>query len=145
MPWVWPQKKKKKKKKKKTKKLLSRSEYQLPIKPTLGHRALWSSLVAQWVKDHALTPQWLRSLLWHGFNPWPKNFCMPWARPKKKKKKNAHLFHWRYELTPNCNICWENKALWNMIYSRVSPPWYYWHLGLDNCCCRGLSYTLCDV
>ena len=22
------------------------------------------------------------SLLWHGFNPWPRNFCMPWAWPK---------------------------------------------------------------
>ena len=35
---------------------------------------LWSSLVAQWVKD-------LASLLWHGFDPW--NFHMPWAWPKK--------------------------------------------------------------
>ena len=30
---------------------------------------LGSSLVAQWVKDLALTLLWLRSLLWHGF--WP--------------------------------------------------------------------------
>ena len=36
----------------------------------------WSSLVAQLLKDLAL------SLLWHGFNPWPGNFHMPWAGPK---------------------------------------------------------------
>ena len=30
------------------------------------------------VKDSAL------SLLWHGFNSLPWNFCMPWARLKKK-------------------------------------------------------------
>ena len=29
-----------------------------------------SSLVARWVKDVAL------SLLWFGFDPWPKNFCV---------------------------------------------------------------------
>ena len=33
--------------------------------------------MAQWVKDPVL------SLLWHGFDPWPGNFCMPWAWPKK--------------------------------------------------------------
>ena len=38
---------------------------------------LRSSLVAQQVKGPAL------SLLWHGFIPWPRNFCMPWAGPKK--------------------------------------------------------------
>ena len=25
------------------------------------------------------------SLLRLGFHPWPGNFCMPWAQPKKKK------------------------------------------------------------
>ena len=33
------------------------------------------------VKDSAL------SLLWLGFDPWPGNFCMSRAWPKKKKKK----------------------------------------------------------
>ena len=36
------------------------------------------------VKDPALSLQWLGSLLWHGFSPWPGNFHMVWARPKKK-------------------------------------------------------------
>ena len=26
------------------------------------------------VKDLVLSLQWLRSLLWHGFDPWPMNF-----------------------------------------------------------------------
>ena len=46
-------------------------------------------------KDPALSLLWLRSLLWCGFHPRPRNFCMPKACPiptttkkKKKKKKN---------------------------------------------------------
>ena len=39
----------------------------------------WSSLVVQ-VKDPAL------SLQWYGFDPWPRNFHMPWVQPKTKKK-----------------------------------------------------------
>ena len=38
-----------------------------------------SSLVVQGVKDLVV------SLLWHGFDPWPRNFCMPWAQPEKKR------------------------------------------------------------
>ena len=34
------------------------------------------SLVAPWVKDPVLSVQWLKSLLWHGFNPWTRNFHM---------------------------------------------------------------------
>ena len=37
----------------------------------------WSSLVIQQVKGTVF------SLLWHGFHPWPRNFCMPQAQPKK--------------------------------------------------------------
>ena len=38
-----------------------------------------SSLVVQWVKDMVL------SLLWCRFDTWASNFCMQWARPKKKQ------------------------------------------------------------
>ena len=31
-----------------------------------------SSLIVQWVKDSALSMQWLWSLLWYGFDPWPR-------------------------------------------------------------------------
>ena len=39
------------------------------------------------VKDPALSLQWLRSLLWFRFDPWPRNFCLPQVQPKNKKKK----------------------------------------------------------
>ena len=42
--------------------------------------SMQSSLVAQWVKDPAFPLLWLRSLLWLGVQPWPRNFCMPWAQ-----------------------------------------------------------------
>ena len=41
--------------------------------------------MAQWLKGLMLSLQWLGSLLQHGFNPWPRNFLMLWAWPKKKK------------------------------------------------------------
>ena len=40
-----------------------------------------SSLVAQQIEDLVL------SLLWRKFDPWPGNFCMPWAQPEKKERK----------------------------------------------------------
>ena len=44
---------------------------------------LRSSLVAQWVKHLVVLLLWLGTLLWHGFDPWPRNFCMTQAWPKK--------------------------------------------------------------
>ena len=43
----------------------------------------WSSLVAQWVKDLAL------SLLWCGFYPWPGNSHIPWAPAPHPLKENS--------------------------------------------------------
>ena len=48
-----------------------------------------SSLVAHWVKD-PVSLLWLRSLLWHRFYPWPGNFHLPQAQPKKKKNSKSH-------------------------------------------------------
>ena len=42
--------------------------------------------MAQWVKSSVL------SLLWHGFNPWARNVCTFWARPKKKDIMEAAEF-----------------------------------------------------
>ena len=42
----------------------------------------WRSLVAQRLKDLALLLQWLQSLLWYRFDPWPGNFHMPQVQPK---------------------------------------------------------------
>lgn len=30
--------------------------------------------MAHWVKNLVLSMHWLSSLLWRGFNPWPRNF-----------------------------------------------------------------------
>ena len=40
-----------------------------------------NSLVVQWVKDSALSLQWLGLLLWHGFSPWPGTFYILQAQP----------------------------------------------------------------
>ena len=56
--------------------------------PLLNLLIIKSSLVAQWVKELALSLLCLGSLLWHRFDPWPGNFCMSWARPKKKFADN---------------------------------------------------------
>ena len=62
--------------------------------PSMVFRSLfWSSPVAARVMDLTLSLQQLGSLLWHGFNPWPRNFHMPWVWQKKKKKKKTVL-HW---------------------------------------------------
>ena len=52
----------------------------------------WNSLVAQWVKDPALSLQWLRLLLRHGFSPWPGNIHMLWVWPKKKNPAVESIF-----------------------------------------------------
>lgn len=57
----------------------------------------WSS----GLKDVVLPQLRHRSLLWFRFNPWPRNCCIPWVWPFKKKftketepvwKQVIHLF-----------------------------------------------------
>ena len=36
-----------------------------------------------------LSLQWLRSLLWHGFDPWPGNVHMLQVRSKQRKSKKT--------------------------------------------------------
>ena len=52
-----------------------------------------NSLVVQWVKGLALSLLWLRSLLWHGFNPWSGNFCMPWVCPPPQTNKKLYAIY----------------------------------------------------
>ena len=40
-----------------------------------------------------LSLQWLRSILWHGFDSWPRNFCMLQVRPKKIFLSNRYNSH----------------------------------------------------
>ena len=42
--------------------------------------------MAQRVKDPVLSLQWLRLLLWLGFDPRPRNFHVPQAWPEKPKQ-----------------------------------------------------------
>ena len=44
------------------------------------------------LKGLALSLLWLWLLLWHEFDPWSENFCMPWARSKKKLQKNLQIW-----------------------------------------------------
>ena len=53
------------------------------------------------VKDLALSLLWLRLLLWHRFDPWPRNFRMLWVpthNQKKKKKKEEREREKRFSL-----------------------------------------------
>ena len=55
---------------------------------TVKNNRLGSSLVAQQAKDLPLSLLWLGLQLWHGFNPWPRNFHMPWAWPKENNRQD---------------------------------------------------------
>ena len=73
----------------------------------------WSSLVAHQVKDPVLSLLWLWLQLWCGFNPWPRNFYMPWAWPKKKKKNT------KPKTKPLMPVNWavervNDAVLWNL-------------------------------
>lgn len=46
--------------------------------------------MAQEVKDPA-SLQWLRSLLWPGFDPWPRNICMWQVQAKRENRKTGLL------------------------------------------------------
>ena len=52
--------------------------YQPLFRKTVYHKHGRSSLVAQQVKDPALSLLWLRSLLWCRFDPWAGKFSMLW-------------------------------------------------------------------
>ena len=45
------------------------------------------------VKDPVLSLLWLRSLLWLGFDPWPRNFHIPQDQAEKKQQKNEREMH----------------------------------------------------
>ena len=49
-----------------------------------------SPLVAQRIMDLALSLLQLWLLMWHGFNPWPQNFCMVWTWLKKTEFGSSH-------------------------------------------------------
>ena len=56
----------------------------------------------QWVKDPVLSPQQLRSLLCHGFDPWPRNFHMMWEQPKKKERNSGPIIYYLHITMVKC-------------------------------------------
>ena len=56
------------------------------ILPIFKMELFGSSQVAQWVKEPALSLQWLRSMLWRKLDLWTRNFCLPRALPKRRCK-----------------------------------------------------------
>ena len=66
------------------------------LSPVYLKATVQSSLVVQRVKDPALSLQWLRSLLWPRFSPWPGNFHMQRVRPPPQHPpKEAAVQHRR--------------------------------------------------
>ena len=73
----------------------------------------WKFSVVRRVKDHgttvtALSMQQPRPLLWHGFNPWPRNFHMPWWCQTEQNKTKAK------------ESCAESR--WDSSYFRKNGP-----------------------
>ena len=59
--------------------------------------------------------QWLGSLLWHGFDSWPRNFYMPWAQQKTKTNINPKTFGVAEKIWGDGEVCleWEERAVRN--------------------------------
>ena len=84
-----------------------------------------SSIVAQQVKDPVLL-QWCGTLLWLWFDPWPGNFHMRQAWPKKPKKSKCLTVAY----TPQCHLnmpffLHSPSAIFLLIYYNQSywPSW----------------------
>ena len=69
----------------------------------IKEKKFWSSLLAQWIKDPVLSLQWLRLLLWYRFDPWPRNFCMPWVWSKKREKTSTKYSNCKDTCIKQCN------------------------------------------
>ena len=65
-----------------------------------------SSLVVQRVKDLVLSLQWLGSLLWCGFHPWPRNFHMLWVQPKSLPMSYVNSSAWHPLESTNSEKQW---------------------------------------
>ena len=91
--------------------------------------------MAQWVKDPRLSLQHLWLLLWHRFDPWPRNFHMPWSQPKKKR------IHFTYNCFQIIQLCSCNmKLLYNPCFRRkfetgllIYPRFIHWVQWVKSC------------
>ena len=70
--------------------------------------------MVQQVKNLALSPQWLGLLLWCRFDPWPWNFHMSWAWPRKKKKIEGEKAS-ELDMSPDLNFAFYRNDLGQVI------------------------------
>ena len=83
--------------------------------------------VIRWVKDLMLSLLWLGSFLWHGFNPWPRNFHMPWAQwmnewkkerraeGKEGREREISLLQLNTHISPWVYFCEAEQAVVNLL------------------------------
>ena len=96
---------------------------------------LETSVVAQWVKDPMSSLQQLGSLLWHRFDPWPRNFYMPWAwhpRPPCKKKTKVIFFY-------------ESSQLWKLSYTWSFRRTEFRTIDMLHCSFDHFQFGLCSI
>ena len=55
----------------------------MALKSKKKEKSVGSFFVVRWLKDLSLSLQQPGLLLWHGFDPWPRNFYMLLEWPKK--------------------------------------------------------------
>ena len=75
--------------------------FSMPYTSIRCKNGLWELPGGLAVKDLVLLLLWLGSLLWYGFNSWPRNLWMPLGgdeEKKKKKKKKRVVCSWLEEL-----------------------------------------------
>ena len=103
-------------------------------------RAAWSSLVAQWVKD-LMSLLWLRTLLWHRFQPWSLELPHTWGSARKKKKKvvlksragiwTQPLFLWLQTTPP---YCFPHVSIFLGCWFASITITFIFHFGADRRC-----------
>ena len=89
----------------------------------------WWNVLVQWVKNPALSLQCCRLLLWCGFDPWPRNVCVPWVWPKKLLMPRHHFQKfWHNKLVLESGslgdyLCTDIKNLSALWERRWSASW----------------------
>lgn len=118
------------------------------------NKTSWSSLLAQWVKDRALSLLWLWLQLWYGLTSWPGNLRMLQAWPKIKTKQNKQ---WQKKMRPNI-LCFRQLLAYRRLkYNNqwktrsVHDSWehrdwgkvnsYYYFESVSVCCLYFLSFS----
>ena len=67
---------------------------------------LGNSLVAQQLKDPALSLLRLKLLLWHGFDLWYRNFGMLWMQAPPPQKKYDYFNETSFLFNDNISLNW---------------------------------------